>query len=93
MKLKSKYKIGGHCFKVQIRSERKDDFEGMGTGHHWDNFFTLQEQMAQSKKESTLFHEVVHEIGNQNKLSLTEEQVTSLGEGMYAFLIDNGLLK
>ncbi len=93
MVIKDKYKIGGHWFDVQTKSERYDDFDSKGVSHHWDNFITLQEQMAQSKKESTIFHEVIHEIGNQNKLNFTEEQVTSLTEGLYAFLIDNELLK
>lgn len=93
MEIKDKYKIGGHWLKVQTRSERFDNCESKGVSHHWDNLITIQEQMAQSKKEGTIFHEVIHEIDCQNRLKLTEEQVTSLGEGLYAFLIDNNLLK
>jgi len=93
MKIPERIKIGGHWLDIQTRSDRKDDFEGMGVGHHWDNMITLQEQMAQSKKESVLIHEAIHEIDKQNGLNLNETQVSSLGEGIYAFLIDNWFLK
>ena len=92
MKIKSKYKIGAHTFDVHFTKEI-DGFANMGQQQHWWNRINLQADMAQSKKESVLFHEVFHEMNGQNGWDINEKQVTAIAEAFYHFLTDNDLLK
>ena len=92
MDLKPKYKIGAHWLDVEIKTE-KDGYDKQGTVCRWWNKIFIQEALAQSKKETALFHEVIHEIDGQMSLELSERQVSTLAECVYQFLTDNGLLK
>ena len=92
MKLPDKVKIGGHWFNIEYRDER-DAYSNMGSSFTCWNLIILQKDMCASKQMSNLFHEVLHEIGTQNDLDLSESQVTSISEGFYQFLTDNGFLK
>ena len=92
MKLKDKYKIGGHWIDVEERSEKEGYFK-QGTDCRWFNKIFIQSDLAQSKKESNLLHEVIHEIDGQMDIDLSENQVSILSEGFYQFLVDNDLLK
>lgn len=92
MKLPSKLKIGGHWLDVEEKSE-KEGYERAATIYRWWNKIHIQSDLAQSKKESHLFHEIVHEIDAQNQLDLSEKQVSTLGESLYQVLVDNGLLQ
>jgi len=93
VKIPDKIKIGGHWFDVEFRSEKKDQYDKMGTLCHWENRLILQKDLVESKKISSFVHEVLHEIDKQNFIDLTEKETTIIAEGFYAFLIDNGLLK
>lgn len=92
MKLSDKIKIGPHWFDIEERTER-EGYDKQGTVCRWWNKIFIQADLAQSKKESALFHEVIHEISGQMNLDLTENQVSTLSECFYQFLVDNGLLK
>ena len=95
MKLPSKIKIGGHWVEIVIRSESKDMYTNAGTRAAWQNRIYIQEDMAESKQWSTLFHEILHEIDWQMNLGLSgnEKAIDAMGEGFYQVLADNGLLK
>lgn len=92
MDIKDKYKIGGHWINVEEKNE-KDGYDKQGTNFRWGNKILIQSDLAQSKKESNLLHEIIHEIDGQMDVDLSEKQVSILSEGIYAFLIDNDLLK
>jgi len=92
VEISSKYKIGGHWLDVEIKSEEQG-YDKQGTACRWWNKIFIQANLAQSKKEVSLFHEVIHEIDGQMNLDLNERQVSTLAEGFYQFLVDNKLLK
>ena len=92
MKIPSKVKIGAHWFDVEILHER-DGYFKQGTVSSWWNKIFIQADLAQSKKESNLFHEVIHEISSQMELEFSEKEVGTLAECVYQFLVDNGFLK
>ncbi len=87
-----KVKIGGHWFDVEIKTE-KQGYDKQATVYRWWNKIHIQGALAQSKKETALFHEVMHEIGGQMDLELSERQVSTLSETFYQFLTDNDFLK
>ena len=93
MKIPDKLKIGGHWLNIGFQSERREQYDKMGTLCHWENKIILQEDLVESKQICSLFHEVLHEIDRQGFLDLTEKQITGISEGFYAFLVDNELLK
>lgn len=46
-----------------------------------------------TRRGETFVHECVHAIDNFMETDLTEEQVSRLSAGLYAFLLDNHLLR
>lgn len=92
MDIPNKIKIGGHWFDIQLKTE-KDGYDRQGSLFRWWNRIIIQSDLAQSKKETALFHEVLHEISGQMDIGLNEMQVSILSECIYQFLIDNELLK
>lgn len=92
MKISPKIKIGGHWFDIHLTAE-KDGFTKCGQGQFWHHRIDIQADMAQSKQESTLFHEALHEMSAQQGWELSEAQVSTISETFYLFLIDNNLLK
>lgn len=92
MRLLDKYKIGGHWLDVEIKTERQG-YDKAASVYRWWNKIFIQSDLAQSKKESNLFHEVIEEINGQMDLDLTHRQISTLAESFYSFLTDNGLLK
>ena len=95
MKLPPKLKIGGHQIEIIERSESKDMYTNTGTRAAWQNRIYIQGDMAESKKWSTLFHEIIHEIDWQMNLGIkgNEKAIDGIAEGIYQVLVDNGLLK
>ena len=89
MKLPHKVKIGGHWFKISFLSEKDGGFDTSGRKMGWQGKIFIQERMTESKKQSVLLHEIIHEISWQNNLDLTESQVSALSEGFYQVITDN----
>lgn len=91
MQIPKKLKIGGHVFTVE---ERKLD-DCSGTTEFTKLLITLEKDMKQSAKESTLFHEIICHCINT---SFTEGRVEhglmdSISEQIYQVLSDNKMLK
>jgi Zn-dependent peptidase ImmA (M78 family) len=42
-----------------------------------------------SQSKSTLLHEVIHGVEDMYGVELSEEQVTTVANGLYAFMLDN----
>jgi len=91
MKIPPTIKIGGHIYDIEYHCSEMIRLAGMADGE--ENVIHINERFADSKKESILFHEIVHTIDWMNDLKLTEQQTASISEGMYAVLKDNKLLK
>ena len=93
MKILSKIKIGGHLFDVEYQSEDEVGYEHSGSKFGWRNKIRLQKDMAQSKRESVLFHEILEELNYQHEYKLDHQVLSSIAEGFYQVLKDNGWLK
>ena len=93
MTIPKKIKIGGHWFKIVYKHEYEDAYDKSGSRFSWSNKIFLQSDMEQSKKESVLFHEILHELSWQHHLDLSEAVAASIAEGMYQVLKDNRFLK
>lgn len=61
----------------------------MGLCRSDDCAIDLREGMTKDKRGEIFVHEVVHAIGEVLNLKLTENQVNSLGVGLYGFLKAN----
>lgn len=93
MEIPSKIKISGHLFDIEYSSEEKTGYERSGTKFGWLCKIRLQDDMTQSKKEVTLFHEIFHEIDYQYDLGIGEKAINALAESWYQVLKDNDWLK
>lgn len=90
MIIPKKIKIGSQDVKVILTPQAEIDSDCNGGWANWErNYIVIASDMPQERIESTFIHEVLHFIN----VYLTEEQCTYISEGMYAFLIDNKLLK
>ena len=91
MNIPQKLKIGGHWIKVDCSKELKDD---VGTFSSANNTISICKTLAQSQKECTLIHEMMHvmnsgwEINNERHAFMD-----SIAEQFYQVLVDNKLLK
>ncbi len=92
MKIPKRIKIGGHWFDV-IHKNGETGFRDSGFKGSWSNVIVLNKGLKQSKRESVLLHEIIHEISWQNDLDLKEETVSTIAEGLYQVLVDNKLLR
>lgn len=93
MKIPDKIKIGAHLFDVEQSSENETGYDKSGSKFGWRAKIRIQKDMVQSKKEATLFHEILHEIDYQHALELDERMVSTISESFYELLKDNDLLK
>jgi len=92
-----KVKIGAHIYEVIYRDDMDD--EDMGVCRPRKLKLFVDDTVAQSQKEETFFHEVMHAIFNQTGLDKPledekeEQMVQILGHAIYQVLKDNDLLK
>lgn len=93
MKIPDKIKVGGHWIDIKYRSDDEDAYSAAGSNRSCANLMVLSKTNRGSKQESILFHEIIHELSWQHDLELNERQISSLGEGFYQVLVDNGWLK
>lgn len=96
MEIPERVKIGPHQFDVKIVDVVDSAMNLKGQINTLSNCIRLKRDMAQSKQEETLFHEVLHEIAASLSVQdalLDEENVTRIAYGFYQFLVDNDLLK
>ena len=93
MKIPPKVKIGGHWVTIKFRSDEEDAYSPAGSNRATANLIVLSKTNMETKQESILFHEIIHELNWQHDLNLTETQISSLGEGIYQVLKDNCWLK
>jgi hypothetical protein len=93
VKIPRRLKIGGHD--IQVRVEKKwiigehNSEEDDGLYDSATNTIYLSAQLAPSKMESTLIHEILHVLN----LELDHDLLSSLAEQLYQVLKDNNLLK
>jgi len=91
MKIPSKLKIGGHIVKVDCR-QKLDGLNGKAVME--TNTIHICKSIAQSQKESTLIHEILHFLNSTLGESAMGHSVQdSLSEQLYQVLKDNNLLK
>jgi hypothetical protein len=91
MIIPDRMKIGGHWFTIKIKNS-EDGFSYSGIQFPRQGLILLQEELIQSKKESVLFHEVIHELCWQAEIDISETAVSIIAEGLYQVLKDNNML-
>lgn len=85
-------KIGGHLFEVKIKTE-EEGFFNSGRILLQKGMILLSSNLIESKKVSTLFHEIIHEICWQSEIDLSETVTSILAERLYDVLSTNKMLK
>lgn len=88
MKIPEKVIILDQQYKITILPE--DHMEGiMGLCRSDDCAIDLRDGMTTDKQGEVFLHEVIHAVGETLNLKLTENQVNSLGVGLFGFLRRN----
>jgi len=93
MPVAKKFQIGAHEITVDNCSPYEHGFLDWGARLYGVNKIILRSDMCQSKKESTLLHEVIEEIIAQHSIDVPQVTVDIIAEGLYQFLKMNKLLK
>ncbi len=93
MKIKDSYKISGHEYTVQF----KDMDENFGKCDLEKCIIYIDENLTQSQKEETLFHEAIHAMRNTLGIAVkdTDDEeilVQGMGNSLYQFLKDNAII-
>jgi hypothetical protein len=93
MKIPKKLKIGGHIYTVKHRDRfREDGVEKTGSCLSVHTTLWIDNNPSKSQQESTLIHEILEALNNENELNLTHQQISTLECGLYQVLKDNRLL-
>ncbi len=82
-----KIKILGYEHTVEIKPQ-------LGSaGRAWvgRQLIELDSDLCEEQLDSTLIHEVLHQLNKHLALGLDEIQISGLEAGMYSFLKDNGV--
>lgn len=85
MKIPAKLKIGAHTYKVQFVGE----LDKCGATNRDNGTISIAKEMAQSHKEVTLLHEILHALNSE----LDHTVLDSLAEQLYQVLSDNKMFK
>lgn len=87
MKIPKKLKIGGHIVTVREVEEVVDGEKWAGGWTESQNLIEIRKAQAQSQKEVTLIHEILHCIN----LQLDHDHVEFLSQALYQVIKDNKL--
>ena len=90
MKIPKKIKIGGHIVTVKVVDKVAEDPEVQQWAGGWtesQNLIEIRAGQAQSQKEVTLIHEILHCIN----LQLNHDHVEFLSQALYQVIKDNKL--
>lgn len=93
MKISDEITVGAHQLKIVYKDEEKDGFSRSARINNWTSQILLQKGLVESRRESALFHEIVHEIDYQFNLDLDERTTNAIAEMMYQTLKANDWLK
>lgn len=87
MKIPNQIKIGGQLYKVK-------ETEGMIDSGNTDtkmNIILIKKEMIDIQKQSTLLHEILEAINENNDLQLPHQSIQTLENCLYEVLTDNKL--
>jgi len=93
MKIPKTVFVGAHELEIIFKDEENHGYTKWGSCQLMQNRIVLNKDLAPSKMEATLFHEVFHEINAQYCIELSEKTVDILSESIYDFLKRNKFLK
>lgn len=86
MKIPNVLKIGGHYITVNVTPDVPND--NCGQFDIKKNEILLHQDQKQTQLEASLIHEIIHALN----ISLHEEQVEFLAQGLYQVISDNNLV-
>jgi len=81
--------IGLHSYEVIFNPHLQIDEERVGTLNRRTQTLEIENALAQSQKEVTLWHEIIHGISGNFSLALSEKDTDNLAIGIVQFLQDN----
>lgn len=85
---KGQLKIGGHCVTIkEIEPNSLSDDYTCGVTNLDDNVIEIDKNLAQSHKEATLLHEIIHVIN----WKMEDKEVEYLAQAIYTIINDNSL--
>jgi hypothetical protein len=90
-------KIGAHRYRVLYRKDiaNSDNFTRAGQCDYMATEISVSTHTPNGKTRSpsqvgeTIIHEIVHAVGNDRHLDLSEHEVDQLGAGLHAAIVDN----
>lgn len=89
MKIPKTLKIGAHSYKViEVSAGRLGSTDDASVDKE-KGVITINKNLMQSEKETTLIHEVLHVMNNE----IQHQMIESLAQQIYQFLHENKLLK
>lgn len=92
MKIPKTLKIGGHTFKIDLKSDLKGE---LGSCDSVKNIIEIDSNAVQSQQEATLIHEIFHAINTtlDGGHNFSHALLDSISEQFYQVLKDNKMLK
>lgn len=82
-------KIGGLKFTVEEKANQIRDNSRSGASCGNAQQITIDKDISTQFKETTLIHEIIHQIDFVYNIGLEHQQVYQLEAGIYAFIKDN----
>ena len=97
MKVPATVSIGKHYFEVMLVEEIRSISANQDVEQAWrmgavdivNCQIEIKKTMIESMRQEVLLHEVIHGLSDIFAIGLSEEQVTGLAAGLYAFVLDN----
>lgn len=74
---------------VQEKNIHNDSSDLYGEVHYLDEKILLNVDSKEDQKKATLIHELIHAIDEMYQISLNEDQVDKLGNGVYMMIKEN----
>ena len=89
MQIPKNVKIGGLIYSVKEEDNRLRDHNETGASCGNSQEIVLDKNISQQLKETTLIHEILHQINFVYNINLEHQQIYQLEAGLYAFIKDN----
>ena len=94
MKIPKTLNISGRIYKIILSNRGEDDgISNAGTHYSWVQKIWIDKTQHQEGQESSLIHEIIEAVNEQNDLKLDHQQISVLETSLYQVLKENKLIK
>ena len=84
-------KILGHKYECVLRGERDISENICGSTSADRQQISVAHRLKKSDQDAVLMHEIIEALNYRLELELPHAKITTLGEGLYQVLADNGM--